>query len=152
MEMSSGRDRRGRRIRTVGKFVAYYSIVIFSLVWIADVFVKWSIPHLFELLFLLIAPAFVSGFLIYESLRNRREIKTWLFVAAAEFHLAFVTLVIVYEAFQLNDVISQSSIEEIVVCVVAGSLVAAVALYKRIKSRNRRLEIQGEEESLKATR
>ena len=151
MEMSSGRDRRGRRIRTVGKFVAYYSIVIFSLVWIADVFVKWSIPHLFELLFLLIAPAFVSGFLIYESLRNPREIKTWLFVAAAEFHLVFVTLVIVYEAFQLDDV-ARSSIMGIVVCVVAGSLVAAVALYKRIKSRNRRLEIQGEEESLKATR
>ena len=100
---------------------------------------------------MLIAPAFVSGFLIYESLRNPREIKTWLVVAAAEFHLVFVTLVIVYEAFQLDDV-AQSSIMGIVVCVVAGSLVAAVALYKRIKSRNRRLEIQGEEESLKATR
>jgi hypothetical protein len=139
MEMSRGRDRRGRRIRTVGKFVAYYSIVIFSLVWIADVFVKWSVPHLLELLFLLIAPAFVSGFLIYESLRNPREIKTWLFIAAAEFHLVFVTLVIVYEAFQLDDV-TQSFIMGIVVCVVVGSLVAAVALYKSIKSRNRSKE------------
>jgi hypothetical protein len=135
MEMSSGRDGRGRRIRTVGKFVAYYSIVIVSLVWIADVFVKWSIPHLIELLVLLIAPAFVSGFLIYESLRNPRKINTWLFIAAAEFHLVFVTLVVVYEAFQLDDV-AQSSIMGIVICVVAGSLVAAVALYKRIKSRN----------------
>jgi hypothetical protein len=136
MEMSTARDRRGRRMRTVGKFVAYYSIVIGSLVWIADVFVKWSIPHLLELLFLLIAPAFVSGFLIYESLRNPRNIKTWLFIAAAEFHLVFVTLVIVYEAFQLNDVLAQSSIEKIVVCVMIGSLVVAVALYKLIKSRN----------------
>jgi hypothetical protein len=135
MEMSSGRDRRGRRIRTIGKFVAYYAIVIFSLVWIADVFVKWSVPHLLELLFLLIAPAFISGFLIYESLRNPGKTKTWLFIAAAEFHLVFVTLVVVYEAFQLDDV-AQSSIMGIVVCVVVGSLVAAVALYKRIKSRN----------------
>jgi hypothetical protein len=139
MEMSSGRDRRGRRIRTIGKFVAYYSIVIFSLVWIADVFVTWSIPHLLELLFLLIAPAFVSGFLIYESLRNPGKTKTWLFIAAAEFHLVFVTLVIVYEAFQLDDV-AQSSIIGIVICVVAGSLVAAVALYKMIKFRNRSKE------------
>ena len=151
MEMSSGRDRGGSRTRTIGKFVAYYSVVIFSLVWIADVFVKWSIPHLLELLFLLIAPAFVSGFLIYESLHNSRKINTWLFIAAAEFHLVFVTLVIVYEAFQLDDV-SQSSIMGIVAGVVAGSLVAAVALYKIIKSRNRELEIQGEEESFKATR
>ena len=125
---------------TVGKFVAYYTIVIGSLVWIADVFAKWSIPHLLELLFLLIAPAFVSGFLIYESLRNPREIKMWLFIAAAEAHLVFVTLVIVYEAFQLNDVISQTSIDEIVVCVVAGSLIAAGALYKAIKSRSRSKE------------
>ncbi|MGD0649064.1 MAG: hypothetical protein ABR971_13840 [Acidobacteriaceae bacterium] len=151
MGLDGERDRRGRRIRTVGKFVAYYSIVIFSMVWIADVFVKWSVPHLLELLFLLIAPAFVSGFLIYESLRDPRKRKTWLFIAAAEFHLVFVTLVIVYEAFQLDDV-AQGSIEEIVVCVVAGSLVAAVGLYKGIKSRNRQLEIQGEDESLKATR
>ncbi len=151
MEMSGGSDRRGRRIRTVGKFVAYYSIVIVSLVWIADVFVKWSVPHLVELLFLLIAPSFVSGFLIYESLRNRRKINKWLFIAAAEFHIFFVTLVVVYEAFQLDDV-AQSFIMGIVVCVVAGSLVAAVALYKRIKSLNRQLEIRGEEESLKATR
>jgi len=84
-------------------------------------------------------------------LHNSRKINTWLFIAAAEFHLVFVTLVIVYEAFQLDDV-SQSSIMGIVVGVVAGSLVAAVALYKIIKSRNRELEIQGEEESLKATR
>jgi hypothetical protein len=151
MEMSSGRDRRGRRITTIGKFVAYYSIVIFSLVWIADVFVKWSIPHLLELLFLLIAPAFVSGFLIYESLHNPRKINTWLFIAAAEFHLVFVTLVVVYEAFQLDDV-AQSSIMGIIVGVMVGSLVAAVALYKRIKSRNRQLEIQGEVESLETTR
>jgi hypothetical protein len=140
MGLDKGRDDRGRRMATVGKFVAYYTIVIGSLVWIADVFVKWSIPHLLELLFLLIAPAFVSGFLIYESLRNPRDIKMWLFIAAAEFHLAFVTLVIVYEAFQLNDVITQSSIDEIVVCVVVGSLIAAGALYKTIKSRNQSKE------------
>jgi hypothetical protein len=135
MEMSSREDRRGRRIRTVSKFVAYYTIVIGSLVWIADVFVKWSIPHLLELLALLIAPAFASGFLIYESLRNPR--RTWLFIAAAEAHLVFVTLVLVYEAFQLNDVISLSSIELIVVGVVVLALAGAVGLYKRIKSRSR---------------
>ncbi|HSY36075.1 MAG TPA: hypothetical protein VK814_10025 [Acidobacteriaceae bacterium] len=151
MGLDKVRDRRGRRIRTVGKFVVYYSIVIVSLVWIADAFVTWSNPHLLELLFLLIAPAFVSGFLIYESLRDPRKIKTWLFITAAEAHLAFVTLVVVYEAFRLDDV-AQKSIDEIVVGVVVASLVAAVALYKRIKSRNRQLEIRGEEESLKATR
>jgi UDP-N-acetylmuramyl pentapeptide phosphotransferase/UDP-N-acetylglucosamine-1-phosphate transferase len=135
MEMSRGTDRRGRRIRTVGRFVSYYTIVIGSLVWIADVYVKWSAPHLVELLVLLIAPALVSGFLMDESLRNPR--KRWLFVAAAEAHLVFVALVVVYEAFQLDDVITQSSIEEIVVGVLVVALVAAVALYKRIQSRNR---------------
>ena len=125
---------------TVGKFVAYYTIVIGSLVWIADVFVKWSKPHLLELLFLLIAPAFVSGFLIFESLRNPRDTKMWLFIAAAEVHLAFVTLVVVYEVFQLNDVISQTSIEAIVVGVALGSLIAAGALYRVIKSRTRARE------------
>jgi len=133
MELSKTRDSRRRRITTVGKFVVYYSIVIVSLVWIADIFVKWSIPHLLELLFLLIFPSFVSGFLIYESRRNFPKANTWLFIGAAEFHLVFVTLVIVYEAFQLDDV-APSTIDGIVIGVVVGSLVVAAALYKRIKA------------------
>ncbi len=150
-----GLDRRqeggGRRIATVATFVAHYSLVIVFLVWIADIFVKWSAPHLIELLFLLIAPAFVSGFLIYASLHDRRRINAWLFLAAAEGHLGFVALVLVYEAFQLNDVVSQSVIDEIVICVVAASFVAAVALYKRIRGRVRELEVHGGDEPLEAT-
>jgi len=142
--MGLERDRRGRRLRTVGRFVVYYSIVAFSLVWVADVFVKWSVPHLVELLLLVISPSFVSGVLIYESRRNQRKPNTWLFIAAAEFHLLWVTLVVVYEAFQLDDV-TQSFIRKIVVGAVLGGLVLSVLLYRRIKSLNAGLEIRGDE-------
>ncbi len=144
MELTMGSDRRSRRFIAVGKFIAYYSIMILSLVWIADVFVNWSVPHLLELLVLLISPAFVSGFLIYESRRKLGTINTWLLIGGAEFHLVFVTLVIVYELFHLDDV-PQRSIEEIVCVVAVGSLLTAVTMYRRIKSRNRRLEMRGDE-------
>jgi hypothetical protein len=144
MELTTGRDRRGRRFIAVGKFIAYYSIMIVSLVWIANAFVTWSVSHLLELLVLLISPAFVSGFLIYESRRKPGTIHTWLLIGGAEFHLVFVTLVVVYELFHLDDV-PQRSIEGIVCVVVVGSLMAAVAMYRWIKSRSRLLELQGDE-------
>ena len=143
MELTMGSDRRGRRFIAVGKFIAYYTIMIVSLVWIADVFVNWSVPHLLELLVLLIAPAFVSGFLIYESRRKVGAINTWLLIGGAEFHLVFVTLVIVYEVFHLDGV-PQSSIDGIVWVVAVGSLITAVTMYRKIKSRNRRLAVRGD--------
>jgi hypothetical protein len=88
MELTMGSDRRGRRFIAVGKFIAYYTIMIVSLVWIADVFVNWSVPHLLELLVLLIAPAFVSGFLIYESRRKVGAINTWLLIGELNFILS----------------------------------------------------------------
>ena len=117
--MGLERDRRGRWMRTVGRYVGYYSIVAISLVYIADVFVKWSVPHLLELLLLVIFPSFVSGLVIYVSRRSASKRHLWLFIAAAEFHLLWITLVVVYEAFQLDDV-AESTIRGIVTGVVCG--------------------------------
>ena len=128
---------RGRRATTLGKFFGYYSIVAVSLVWIADSFVGWSYIHLFTLLALVILPSFVSGFLVYESRQKDGRMRTWLFLAAAEFHLVWVTLVIVYEVFELDD-IAQSTLKAAAALVVVTALAIGVAVYRNVKALMRR--------------
>lgn len=129
MQLSKVRVNRSKFFLWVTKFVLAYSVFIIVQVWLLNIFLMIPRLELLMLMFLLIAPALISGPLIYRANSNPANRNVGLFILAIEFHFICFALTLAYAGESLGY-LHGNGVTEAIPIIFLGALITSAMLYK----------------------